>query len=589
MSLAGLFRQFSRYLVAVRWLSGRVYNLSKLQLLMILLGQWCGLSIIAVSILMLLTLVRHLENGQPLEIMAFSLPLADGHFLLEMVALVLLTMTLGVMFLYRARSGAVKLAAHFNLACAAEVASGYGVFGSTSAAYLSESHLRAEIVRLMNNDARHAGMALRRLIDAKLATLVLLVGAAVLFYLHWMATLAVLLAAFFVLPFYYRTNRKAALATRRYEAMSSLGRGDCIRGVDQQKELSSWQASRFPTNADGYPAFQAVVEAHRDRFLAVTQSELISRLLMVLVLLALGLGLGYFTGMGEVPWLLVLAYLLVLRFVMLAIRQVNQAFTSISRFYPSLYRLSQYFSARDAVPLPNVIESLAVVGGKASLLEKRRKQPLKQGRPTLLYLPYRLSRFNIELLGGALGLKTPGQQRALFDASALVISGEESSTFISKAFFPEEDKRRLSELTALSPEQLGITLGSDQSIAEQAGGPAHSECVARVLLAEALLTGRPLVLVDLDSPGMERAFSAMRMHFRERYVLICSHRKSAVSFWSDKSISAVMACNGTVVALGSVAWVQENWKAISAQRARIGKRLLAARAAKGLEELFEEE
>ncbi len=582
--MRSFMRQGGRYVSAVKWLIGRVWRHFRGHLLLVLVGQWVGLAVSATSLLLLVSLVRRLQSMQPFQFMDMTLPLMEGEILAGVVALILSIMTLGVLLLYWAKRGAVMLSARFNLACAAEVANGYGVFGQSSAAYINESRLRNEIVRLMGSDARHAAMALRRLIDAKLASLVLLVGTAVLFYLHWLATLAVLLAAVSVLPFYYRINQKAARASRRFEVLSGPGRADCLRGLEQQQRVNSWQRESFPIDGTGYPAFQGVVEAHRDRFVAITQSELTSRLLMVLAVCILALGLTRFAGEDEIPWVLVLSYLLVLRFVMLAIRQINQAFTSISRFYPSLHRLTQYFAVQDSASQCIELDTLALVARRHSLLEQRKKLTLRPGKPALLYLPSELSRFNVELLALALGMKTAGQQRAFIDSSVFVVGA------VTVRSVSAEKLGQVAQLAHLSIDEVELVLSSAQ-LADCTGMPKGwlDECRARISLAEALLTGKSLMAINLDIPGMTRALIAMRECLFERRILLCGLRKCDKPAGLRISLAAVVGADGSIVALGSVGWVQENWKAISAQRARIDRRLLATRAAKGQEESFEEE
>lgn len=581
-------RQFGRYASAVAWLFGRAWSRFKGHLLLVLFGQWLGLGVSAISLMLLLALVRRLDSMEPSEPLGITLPLSDDHYLAGVAALILLTMTVGVLLLYRAKRSAVNLSARFTIACAAEVANGYGVLAS--AAYVNDGKLRNEMARLMGSDARHAAMALRRLIDAKLASLVLLVGTGALFYLSWPATMAVLLAAVSVLPFYYRINQKAARASRRFEMMSGPGRADCLRGLELQQRVNSYEQASFPIDGTGYPAFQAVVEAHRDRFVAITQSELTSRLLMVLAVCILALGLIQYSGEDEIPWVLVLSYLLVLRFVMLAIRQISQAFTSISRFYPSLHRLTQYFLIQDAPSQTIDLDSLALTARRHSLVERRKKLTLRLGRPALVYLPSELSRFNVELLARALGLKTASQQRGLIDSAVLVVGvGEVDSTTVQSVSSPER-VGRIAKLTQLPIQQVEFVLGllqPDDCVLARKGW--FDECRARVSLAEAWLTDRSLMLINLEVPGMARAVIAMRECLAERRLLLCGLRKGDLPAGLRISMAAMVGANGTVVALGSVGWMQENWKAISAQRARIEKRLLATQAANGQEESFEEE
>lgn len=588
--MPSFLRQFGRYASAVKWLFGRAWSRFKGHLLLVLFGQWLGLGVSAISLMLLLALVRKLESGEPLESLGITLPLSEDHYLAGGVALILLTMTVGVLLLYRAKRSAVYLAARFTIACAAEVANGYGVLGSSSAAYVNDGKLRNEIARLMGSDARHAAMALRRLIDAKLAGLVLLVGTGALFYLSWPATVAVLLAAVSVLPFYYRINQKAARASRCFEVMSGPGRADCLRGLELQQRVNSYRQAPFPIDGTGYPAFQALVEAHRDRFVAITQSELTSRLLMVLAVCILALGLIQYSGGDEIPWVLVLSYLLVLRFVMLAIRQISQAFTSISRFYPSLHRLTQYFLIQDAPSQTIDLDSLALTARRHSLVERRKKLTLRPGRPALVYLPSELSRFNVELLARALGLKTASQQRGLIDSAVLVVGMGEVDSMTVQSISSPERVGRIAKLTQLPIQQVEFALGllqPDDCVLARTGW--FDECRARVSLAEAWLTDRSLMLINLEVPGMTRAVIAMRECLAERRLLLCGLRKGDLPAGLRIPMAAMVGANGTVVALGSVGWMQENWKAISAQRARIEKRLLATQAANGQEESFEEE
>lgn len=583
--MTSFLRQFDRYISAVKWLAGRVWRHFKNDLVLVLLGQWLGLAISSVSVMSLLFLVRKIESAQPLQIMGVGLPLAEGRFLAGAVAVILLAMTAGILLLYQARKGAVVLSARFNHSCAAEVANGFGVFGASSVAYTGDARLRNEIARLMGGDARNAGMALRRMIDAKLATLVLLAGGALLFYLHWAATLVVLLVALSILPFYYRINQKAARATRRLEAMSSPGRMDCLRVLEQHKRVNSWQATQLPFDGNGYPAFQAVVESYRDRFVAMTQSELTSRLLMAFAVCILAVGLGYYLQEGEIPWLLVLSYLLVLRFVMLAIRQINQAFTSISRFYPSLFRLSQYFSALDASPQSVDLERLGLFGRRKTLLKRYKKITLKLGRSVFLYLPVEISRFSMELPARALGLKTAAQQRSFFEMTALVAGGASVADSLSES----ADIKLLAEVAGLSLEQLNSALGMEKMGCSGEEAVWLGKCRARTLLAKALLSEKPLIVINLDIPDISRAFIAMHERFAERRVLLCSHRIGCLQPGLGISAAAVVGYDGGLLALGSGAWMQENWKVISASRRRFEKRLLEKKAVKGHEDLFEEE
>jgi len=593
--VGAFLRQFDRYRAAVKWLITRVYKHFKGHLLLVLLGQWSGLAISAVAILLLVTLVRKLESGHAFEVMSWQLPLTDSYFLTLAVALILLVMSLGVLLLYRAKRGAVTLAARFSLACAADITHGFGFFAPSSAAYVDDKRLHTEIMRLMNSDSRHAGMALRRLVEAKLAALVFILGTALLFYLHWQATVGVLLTALAALPFYYRVNQMAAHATKRFEEMGVLARQDCMRGLAEQKRVNSWQPSRFPQDAQGYPGLQSLVEAHRDRFIALTQSELISRMLLVLVVAALALGVGHFTSEGEIPWLLVLSYLLVLRFVMLAVRQINQAFTSISRFYPSLYRLTQYFSALDATSQALQLDSLFLRVRRISVTEKLKRKKLQPGCLVNIHLPVELSRLSVGLLGRALGMKSPAEQRSFIEMSALVGGFSEppvTASLHSYLQLPDGlGAVALADLTGLPVIELAEAFGAElQRVPDSTVLQSrNAEWWGRLLLASAWLTEKPIVVINLDAPGLGQAFASMREKFADRRVLLCTQRSGKLSLdYCVPEVTAVVAADGAIVALGSALWVQENWKTIAEIKRRVDKRLLAAKSAQGLEDSFEE-
>src|SRR5690606_1061180 len=150
-------------------------------------------------------------------------------------------------------------------------------------------------------------------------------------------------------------------------------------------------------------------------------------------------------------------------------------------------------------------------------------------------------RFTVELPGRALGMKSHAQLHAFFESLVLVAGWMDDASKPD----PSVDVAFLTEMAKLSDKQYAMALGSDKEM-DRVGlsRTAIEEWRARILLAQALLTERKLVLINLDAPGMGAAFASMRERFSERKVLLCTERTKSLHAGQNTSFAAVVGADG---------------------------------------------
>lgn len=568
-TLASVRREFQRYRGALGWLLGSVFRLYPRRLVMVVLGSAAGVAVAGVAVLLLVSYAQLLEAGEYIRVAERQWAARDETVLLVVALVVAAMVLIGAANIYWARREGIRLATDMQLYWMQQVASAYGGELANPAAYLNDRALQRGLVGVQTGSTRIAGMALRRLLKSSVAVFIALAGAGAMFWLQPWVTLAGSGLLSVAMIFYYLVNKGAVEATKRFEVAQPKARRAGARLIKQcQSSMNPTLAPPELASAPETPLMRAATEAFRDRVLAAAKAEFIGYMLFAVGGSALVFYLGRAAVQGELAWTSLLAYLVVFRITIGAVRQVFQTLATFSRFYRGIFRLFAYLSS--AAPTKRRFPALGRLPVRipAGALREEgvpERFTLRAGQAQGLVLPVTLSRHSVAFIARALAGPNPTRRERIKNSLAIAHLSDFSSSPLSPL-----------QLMGLPPtwrgEELDKWLGqSDRDNLSQhtptLTAPLDSNGLRIPLRLQALLSlaaavrlERPLLLASIELASEIPDVLTRMLSDRCFNLWVCARYPVSRRFL-DKAVSVsrlhVIAADGSTVAIGGSPWLRE--------------------------------
>lgn len=565
--------QLGRYAGALRWLAARLWRAFRWRLVRAVAAAQAGILVIGLGLSLSLYYAQRLEADEPLRFQGFAVSARDESTLAGTVAVILVVMMAGAALLFWAQWTIINMAAELNHHVRADVALAYGGQLPQDSDWRDNRSVERALWVLQTRDARRTAIVTRSLLRNTVHLAIVTIGFGALFYLQPRLTLVLAGAMLVALCAYYYVNTISVNATRRYEAVAPGNRRALHRVRAGFQTLSQPRLDRGGFDAAlGRDAVAEETEAFRDRFGAQVYSDLLSFALMGVVLAGLIGYMGRQALTGEIPWTQVIAYVLVLRFALAGLRSLLNTFAFFSRFYPSINRLQEFFSATNSaisrdplpeLPLPSTTDALTQ--------DDAATRPLRPTEVVGVTLPVALSRYSVGLLAAVFAGSDPTRRRRLLGHIAMAAPLSVPSTpasmqdllLLDDRWDPETLRQRLGDQAAA----VESTVGLDPAAAISGGHWAKlpPKAAGRLALVAAECSDRPLLAVDRTL--VDEEWKEIDQHRRQgKIVLVCSEDPPEPD--SRASRHLVVSEDGTLTAIGSPEWVKQNWEAIPLPRSR---------------------
>lgn len=282
---------------------------------------------------------RRLETGEPVDILGRELdPRSDIELLVIAAIAITGALLLAGYLLYRFKSGAISLGREYEALRLEETLRAARRLPHPavpeSAELLQEGHLFQ-----VQQDARHCGRVLRKLVDGLVPLAIVPIVGVILMVLN--PALTALLAGItaLVASSMFRINRRGARASERMERLgrdASRQRREAVRDV-LAGDVRSPPTKPPPRVADTGKARQQL-DAYTERLQAIEDSGLASSLVTAVALGAILLLEGRSVLLGQSSLSELLAYLVLLRVFLTKFMQLSRSIAAVSRFYPQVKR-----------------------------------------------------------------------------------------------------------------------------------------------------------------------------------------------------------------------------------------------------------
>ncbi len=448
-----------------------------------------------------------LERGSAFEVTWLTFDPSRRELLYVGAGFAAATVTLGAWLVYLARHQAVVASAELLRHMAAEVTSLHAPVLEPSA-YLSDARLRSALARHATSNARRCALALQRGLDVPVPLLLVVAGLAILFLLEPRAAGASLVMASTVVPIMYVVNLRGVRASKRYEASIGPARSAVLASI----EASAAPDPIAPSGAGvGSSVLDHASTSFRDRFLASLRADLASQLLTAAITFGLLVYLVTHVLEGRLGLVELGTFMLVLRLVLGATRNVFVGIATISRHYPFLY------TYRSLVTDERPRSEAASVRLRAA--------------PHAIHEP-----------GAELPDALPA--RGAWSVSARVTPSRHTAGVFALALAGGDPERARSQRSLLRVGDAHEARRGDGSVAERGARQALQLIDARALEPAALAAragdAAPALLVRPGKPAKELG----------------------------DTLHLVLSPDGRVLAWGRVAWVRERWDEIEALRER---------------------
>lgn len=332
--------QTERFVGTIAWFFLRVARAQPRRHAALVAAAGGGIAALSAGFGAVVAVLAALESGTSFTVAGFAIDPAARGGLVVIAAVAAAAVMVGASLVYGARRLAVDISAEFQRRVALEVAAARGPLTSEPVAYSSDARLTNWLTRLATGDARRCALALRRGLEVPVPLLIVTGGSVALFLLDAAAAAASVVLAATVVPVMYLVNLQGVRASKRYESLVTPARTvtaallDARRGSDASGPDDA-AALRVTLAHDDTVA--PAIDAFRDRVIAALRADLASQLVTAAATFGLlvYLGLGVLDGRGSIVALA--TFMVVLRLVLGALRNVFVGIATISRHYPFLY------------------------------------------------------------------------------------------------------------------------------------------------------------------------------------------------------------------------------------------------------------
>lgn len=562
----------SRYGNAVRWFARTLWEAFGWRVIRVIAAAQVGVLVVGAGMSLSVGYFQQLEQDGTARLGGLVAgPARDESTLTAMVILVLVVLLAGAGILLFAQSRIVAMAVELNHRVRMDVALAYGGELPEPGDWTSGRAMRRALWVLQTRDARRVAIVARSMLRNTVNVGITVVGLAALFYLEARMTLLFLVIMALAMVSYYRANASSARATRRYEAVAPGTRRGLRDLLPSLQTLSQPAPDRAELEAAlDQEAVAEETDAFAERFGAHIHAEFLGFAITGVALAGLTAYMGHAALAGSMPWTRVLAYVLVLRLTLGGVQSLLRAFAFFSRFYPSIDRLNRFLSASSAATSDEPLVSLPLRASERTLAERDEVlRPVERGEVAEVLLPVRLSRYSLGLLARVLAGPDRRARRRLLGQTAMAAPLSVPATAVSLrsllllegTWRPGDLRERLGD----QAEAVERAVGLDPSavVPAEAWAALPAEAADRLMVVAAEASTRPVLALD---PGLAtpEILARLRGAAPERIVLVCtSVRATPVGGELGASRTLVGSSRGELLAVGSPAWVAEQWEVIA--------------------------
>lgn len=562
--------QLRSYSGAMAWLLGRLWRSFRWRLVRAIATAQVGVVVVGAGASLAVYYAQKLESDGQLQLGRVALEARADTTLMLIVAVVLVVLLLGGGVLLLAQRSIVDMAAELNHHVRMDVAMAYGGELPESTSWRTDRALWRALWVLQTRDARRTAIVTRNLLRNTVHVGIGVVGFGALFYLEPFVTVLFVGVVLVALLAYYAANIVSVRATRRYETVAPGARKGLHQLVQRAQTLSQpWLTRAELEPALGNETVDEETRAFRDRFGAHIYTEFLSFAVMGVVLAGFIGYMGSEALAGAMPWTRLIAYMVVLRVTLSSLRQVLATVAFFSRFYPSIERLHRFFCASNNRRSPEPLEELPVHPSAATLTESpEMARPARRGDVMGLTLPVSLSRYSLGLMVPVFAGSDPKARRRRLGqiamAAPLAVPPVAASMHSLLPLDGDWDAAGLRARLGEHADAVEAAIGLDPHAAVPADGWAQlpREAAERLVLVAAEASERPVLAVDagLVTPEWVERLS---QEGEGRILLVCGTSARRVEAGLGVTRELVVSPAGQVVAIGSPAWIQQRWDAIS--------------------------
>lgn len=554
----------SRYAGALRWFAQTLWRAFRWRAVLAVAMAQAGVIIVALALALSVHYFQQLEQDGPLRLGAWSGPARDQGTLTAVMVVVLVVLLVGAGILFLAQRRIIEMAVDLNHHVRMEVARAYGGELPEPEDWGSPRAVSRAVWLLQTRDARRTAIVARNLLRNTVNLGIVVAGLIALIYLDLTMTVLFLGVMAIALIAHSRTNATSARATRRYEAIAPSVRRN-LRSLGSSLP-SLPQPSLDRADVEAALDQEAVAEethAFGERFGAHIHAEFLGFAIMGVAIGVLTTVMGRAALAGTMPWTGVIAYVIVLRITLGGIQALLRAFAFFSRFYPSIHRLHRFLAASNAATNHEPLGPLPVRCHGDALLEHRdAARPVERGETVEVVLPTPLSRYALGLLVRLFAGDDRGRRRLLGQTAmgrpVSVPSGGASIAGLlgmNGGSHAGSLRERLGDRA--TEVEAGIGLDTDVVASADAWASLSSEAVARLVLAAAEESGRPVLALD-HRVVTRSELDRLEASSPDRTILVCSGSMEQRPDDLGLARTLVASVRGDIVAVGSPAWVARN-------------------------------
>ncbi len=504
-----VLRQARRYIGTVLWFFAKVFREQPRRSLTVFVASGTGLALAALGFGVVFTVLSSLEAGDVVDIAGVVVDPTSPRNLALIAGIAAITVVSGAGLVFVARHHAVVAAADLQRTMASEVTAARGPAALDPTMFLSDQRLITTLTSLQTSEARRCALSVRRGLETPVQLAVVVGGFVLLFLLEPVAAFGSTLFAAVALPFLYDVNVRGVRASKRYEALMGPSRATTRALLEDLSRRFDLTPSAARARLAGLPHVWPAIDAFRDRFVAVVRADLASQLIAATTTFALLAYLGSAALDGRMSLVVLGTFMVLLRLTLGALRGVFVSLTTISRYYPSMYRYQQFLHGLRPAPATVVTP----------------KQATPRAGPRTMAEP-----------GVPLGPLEPGSIVSL----TTPVSPSRYATWYFGHVLAGADHTR----AASWRDRITVATAVDET-ADPSAQPEGALLVDAALLSEdpdlprRTMAGTP-ALTLVWSPGKPRLTSA--------------------------DVHLVAAADGHVLAWGGPRWVREHWQEIHALR-----------------------
>ncbi|MEO1198433.1 MAG: hypothetical protein AAFX39_04240 [Pseudomonadota bacterium] len=558
-----------RYLECVLWIVRSVFTFDRRRFLVVIYLSVIGRAVQAAALALLFYIAHNIESGTEIGLGDMSISFGDFETILIGLVAVAAILLLGAVLIFVGRRVLVGVCTDFGDFCSREAL----VRGAT-AQITSQSVSGTGLHRSVRRNSL-AAFIFTRATSAVLTALspitVLLFSVVALIYLAPMVALGLLV---FVLPtasFIYLINLRAVQNQHRLMRSSSL-RKRRIRSIAAVLTADNRPASRLRPSIDAAfdrPDIADAMSAFRNRLLAATRAEYVANFLIAGAATILVAFLVADALAGDIRWIVLISTVVVLRFVLMAIRSVVISVTQYARFHPAVRNLFELLTARSAgrVALPQTLESKT--NWSLPDIPSAPFTTLKRGQPIAMIAPdvlgrYTLFAFTRNLASGIKGSKRPTYGQ-LFAASAFatVMTRIDSPLKLSESVIEGEaanvQMERLSKLAAILSDLPPV----EDTLSPETFSALSEGARASISLAVAALQDADVVFLDakLIETLQRDQRDALWTAFADSFILIAYQADAEKVCRNNEAVCALVEGTGPIYWADAQS-VRKSWKGL---------------------------